>query len=65
MEAEKRSEASGARKEAVELKKAAVENLTKYLEMKPDAADKETIQALIEESNTFISGDDAAPAGHE
>ena len=65
MEAEKRSEASGARKEAVELKKAAVENLTKYLEMKPDAADKETIQALIEESNTFISGDDAAPAGQE
>ena len=65
MEAEKRTEATEARKEAVELKKAAVDNLTKYLEMKPDAADKETIEALIEESNVFISGDNAPSAGQE
>ena len=65
MEAEKRTEASEARKEAVELKKAAVANLTKYLEMKPDAKDKETIEALIEESNAFISGDNAPSAGQE
>ncbi len=65
MEAEKRTEASEARKEAVELKKAAVANLTKYLEMKPDATDKETIEALIEESNAFISGDNAPSAGQE
>ena len=65
MEAEKRTEASEARKEAVELKKAAVDNLTKYLEMKPDATDKETIEALIEESNAFISGDNAPSAGQE
>ena len=65
MEAEKRTEASEARKEAVELKKAAIANLTKYLEMKPDATDKETIEALIEESNAFISGDNAPSAGQE
>ena len=43
---------------AVELKKAAVENLTKYLELKPTAEDKKTIEELIEESNSFINGDD-------
>ena len=43
---------------AVELKKSAVENLTKYLELKPTAEDKKTIEELIEESNSFINGDD-------
>ena len=43
---------------AVELKKASVENLTKYLELKPTAEDKKTIEELIEESNSFINGDD-------
>ena len=43
---------------AVELKKAAVENFTKYLELKPTAEDKKTIEELIEESNSFINGDD-------
>ena len=43
---------------AVELKKAAVENLTKYIELKPTAEDKKTIEELIEESNSFINGDD-------
>lgn len=65
MEAEKRTEAAESRKEAIELKKTAVENLTKYLEMKPDATDKETIEALIEECNTFITGDNAIPTGQE
>ena len=43
---------------AVELKKAAVENLTKYLELNPTTEDKKTIEELIEESNSFINGDD-------
>lgn len=42
---------------AVEFKKSAVENLTKYLELKPTAEDKKTIEELIEESNSFINGD--------
>lgn len=65
MEAEKRVEASEIRNEAVELKKAAVSNLTKYLEMVPNATDKETIEALIEESNAFIAGDNSTPTGQE
>ena len=43
---------------AVELKKSAVENLTKYLELNPTTEDKKTIEELIEESNSFINGDD-------
>lgn len=43
---------------AIELKKSAVENLTKYLELQPTAEDKKTIEELIEESNSFINGDD-------
>lgn len=43
---------------AVEFKKSAVENLTKYLELNPTAEDKKTIEELIEESNSFINGDD-------
>ncbi len=43
---------------AIELKKSAVENLTKYLELKPTAEDKKTIEELIEESNSFINDDD-------
>lgn len=39
---------------AIELKKSAVENLTKYLELQPTTEDKKT----IEESNSFINGDD-------
>lgn len=42
---------------AVELKKQAVENLTKYLEKNPNPEDKETIEELISESNSFINGD--------
>ena len=39
---------------AVELKKSAVENLTKYLEMKPDSGEKQTIEELIKEANEFV-----------
>lgn len=35
---------------ALELKKSSVENLTKYLEMKPDAEEKATIEELIKEN---------------
>ena len=43
---------------AVEFKKSAVENLTKYLELNPTTEDKKTIEELIEESNSFINCDD-------
>ena len=43
---------------AVEFKKSAVENLTKYLELNPTTEDKKPIEELIEESNSFINGDD-------
>ena len=36
---------------AAELKKSSVENLTKYLEMKPEAEEKATIEELIKEIN--------------
>ncbi len=42
---------------SIEYKKYAVENLTKYLEMKPDTEDKQTIEELIAESNSIINGD--------
>ncbi len=45
---------------AIELKKSAVENLTKYLELQPTTEDKKTIEELIEESNSFINGDDTS-----
>lgn len=57
MEAGKRTEVIEERNKAVELKKSAIGNLEKYLEMKPDANDKETINALIEESKAFVNGD--------
>ena len=42
---------------SIEYKKYAIENLTKYLEMKPDTEDKQTIEELIAESNSIINGD--------
>ncbi len=39
-----------AKAKAAELKKSSVENLTKYLEMKPDAEEKATIEELIKEN---------------
>lgn len=41
---------------AVELKKSTVENLNKYLELSPQAEDKETVETLIKDCNDFING---------
>ena len=38
---------------AVELKQAAVENLNKYLEMEPNAEDRETVENLIKDCENF------------
>ena len=65
MEAGKRTEAVEEKNKAIELKKSAIENLQKYLEMKPDVEDKETIEALIEESSAFIKGDESVFEGKE
>ena len=65
MEAVKRTEAVEEKNKAIELKKSAIENLQKYLEMKPDVEDKETIETLIEESNAFINGDESVFEGKE
>ncbi len=65
IETEKRSEAVEAKAQAIEIKKLAITNLRKYLEMRPDAADKETIKALIEESETFVKGDGLLSSGQE
>ena len=61
MEADKRVEASEDKAKAVEYKKASVENLNKYLSMNPNTEDKETIEALIQESTSFINGEDTQP----
>lgn len=42
------------KKEADELKMSSITNLEKYLNLKPDSEDKESIEALIEESKNFI-----------
>lgn len=57
MEADKRIDAAEAKNKADGLKKSALENLKKYLEMKPQTEDKETIEALIKECEDFISGE--------
>lgn len=45
------------KEKAIELKKSAAENLNKYLEMKPDTDDKDSIEEMIKQSEEFISGD--------
>ena len=40
---------------AVELKRSAIENLSKYLEMRPDTEDKDTVQEMIKQSEEFIN----------
>ena len=54
---EKKEISEGDKAKSIEYKKYAVENLTKYLEMKPDTEDKQTIEELIAESNSIINGD--------
>ena len=41
------------KQKTAELKKSAAENLTKYLEMNPEAKDRQTIEELISEINSF------------
>lgn len=66
MEAEKRTDAVESKTKANELKKSASENLKKYLEMKPDCADKATIEELIKECDDFINGkDETLPKAEE
>lgn len=57
MEADKRIDAAEAKNKSDGLKKSALENLKKYLEMKPQTEDKETIEALIKECEDFINGE--------
>ena len=65
MESEKRTDAVEAKTKANELKKSASENLKKYLEMKPQTEDKETIEELIKECDSFVSGEDVLPKAEE
>ena len=65
MEADKRTDAVEAKNKAKELKKSAVENLNKYLEMKPQTDDKETIEALIKECEDFINSENSLPKAEE
>lgn len=46
------------KKDANELKSLAIANLEKYLSLKPNSEDKESIEALIEESKNFIENKD-------
>ena len=67
MESDKRADAVEAKNKAKELKKSAVDNLSKYLEMNNKVEDKETIEALIEECESFINDEDkeASPKAEE
>lgn len=42
---------------AIELKKSALENLNKYMELNPQAEDKDTVETMIKDCNDSISGD--------
>ncbi len=65
MESDKRADAVESKNKANELKKSAVENLNKYLEMKPQTEDKDTIEALIKECEDFINGENSLPKAEE
>lgn len=65
MESDKRADAVESKNKANELKKSAVENLKKYLEMKPQTEDKDTIEALIKECEDFINGENSLPKAEE
>ena len=53
-EAQKKEISADDKKKAVDLKESSINNLNKYLEMNQNAEDKDTIQALISESENFI-----------
>ena len=42
---------------AIELKKSALENFNKYMELNPQAEDKDTVETMIKDCNDSISGD--------
>ena len=42
---------------AIELKKSALENLNKYMELNPQAEDKDTVETMIKDCNDSINGD--------
>ena len=46
------------KEKAIELRKSAIENLNKYIEMTPDSKDAENIKEMIKQSEEFISGDE-------
>lgn len=46
------------KEKAIELRKSAIENLNKYIEMIPDSKDAENIKEMIKQSEEFISGDE-------
>ena len=45
------------KEKAIELRKSAIENLNKYIELNPEAKDAENIQEMIKQSEEFINGD--------
>lgn len=56
---DKPSEADNKAK-AIDLKTQAIENLKKYLEMKPNAEDQQTVKELIADSSKFLEKEDSS-----
>lgn len=59
---DKPSEADNKAK-AIDLKTQAIENLKKYLEMKPNAEDQQTVKELIADSSKFLEKEDSSKVG--
>ena len=59
---DKPSEADNKAK-AIDLKIQAIENLKKYLEMKPNAEDQQTVKELIADSSKFLEKEDSSKVG--
>ena len=59
---DKLSEADNKAK-AIDLKTQAIENLKKYLEMKPNAEDQQTVKELIADSSKFFEKEDSSKVG--
>ena len=59
---DKPSEADNKAK-AIDLKTQAIENLKKYLEMKPNAEDQQTVKELIADSSKFFEKEDSSKVG--
>ncbi len=48
------------KEKAIELRKSAIENLKKYIEMTPNSKDMENVQEMIKQSEEFVNGDTKA-----